>query len=345
MSDGMVYTRGIQNRIDGSDSLVGMIMTLEIKNLSKRGKDGWNFVDVSFSVKKGEIFGILASDEEKTAEILRILSGLVKPDSGEIIYNDHQVLNGRKEGFFYLGDETISRWRNLFSSKSAQGRAKTHADLVLESLVDLKNVFLIENPVQILDTTRTREIAEAIKTKTAEMKLCTVIATNDPLEVFQLCDRVGILYKGEIIQIGTPREVYSFPNSIQAAKIFGNNNFIAAKRLTSNKTDTPEFFTIDGEHKLTTGKVDKRALGPINQTVTLSIRPECISISFGASFPEDNLLKAKVTKIEFQGATTVSTLDANGLILKAVVLRIVGLDIGEECMVGLPPDRIRILTN
>jgi hypothetical protein len=55
------------------------------------------------------------------------------------------------------------------------------------------------------------------------------------------------------------------------------------------------------------------------------------------------LLKATITDIKFQGSTTLIKLDANGLILEALVLRLVGLNVREECMVGLPPDRISVL--
>jgi hypothetical protein len=75
------------------------------------------------------------------------------------------------------------------------------------------------------------------------------------------------------------------------------------------------------------------------------IRPENITIAFGASFPEDNLLKATVTRALPRGATTIVQLDSNGLALEAMVLRLVGLDVGDECMIGLPPERIRVLAN
>jgi len=154
---------------------------------------------------------------------------------------------------------------------------------------------------------------------------------------------VAILHGGEIVQIGTPREVYESPNSAVVARVTGRNNLIEARRITSNKIETPEFQTIKGEHRLYTDKVEKNALGAINQNVTLAIRPKDISISFGASFPEDNLLKAEIKNIIFRGDTTLLVLNANELELEAIVLRVVGLNIGDECMVGLPPDRIRVL--
>ena len=151
------------------------------------------------------------------------------------------------------------------------------------------------------------------------------------------------MHSGRIIQIGKPREVYENPNSVAVAKTTGRNNLIKARRLTSTKAEMPEFQTLNGEHRLFTDKVDKSNLGAINQNITLAIRPEHISISFGASFPEDNLLKAKITDVKYLGATTLITLDAKGLSLEALVLRLVGLNIGDECVVGLPPDRILVL--
>lgn len=88
------------------------------------------------------------------------------------------------------------------------------------------------------------------------------------------------------MQTGTPREVFENPNSAAVARVTGRNNLIEARRLTSSKSDLPEFQTIVGEHRFFTNKVEKDQLGAINQNVTLAIRPEHISISFGASFPK-----------------------------------------------------------
>jgi hypothetical protein len=66
-------------------------------------------------------------------------------------------------------------------------------------------------------------------------------------------------------------------------------------------------------------------------------------MSMGASFPEDNLLRAVVTGIHFRGATSLVEFDASGLTLQARVFKVVGLNVGDECMLGMPPHRIIIL--
>lgn len=318
-------------------------MTLKVTSLSTQTNDESNLRDLSFSVGKGEIFGILGNDESCKRDILRIISGLEKQISGTIEFDGETIDNGRRSGFYYVVDETSSRWRDIFSASKTESHAVIHAKLILAALNEIENVFLVENPVQNLDIVQTQMISRKIKDVTKEKNICTIVVSNDPVEIFQLCDRVAILSNGEIVQLGTPEEVYTAPTCVASARLFGNNNLIAARRLTSNKIEMPEFFTIEGEHRIVTDLVDKNELGPINQTISLAILPEHLALSFGASFPEDNLLKVVVSNIEFQGPTTLITLDANGLMLRALVLRTVGLNVGDECMVGLPPDRIRVL--
>ena len=171
------------------------------------------------------------------------------------------------------------------------------------------------------------------------------MATNNEEEIFSLCDQVVVLSEGYVAQTGTPYEVYQKPNCVASARALGRCNLIVSRRITFTNDYILEFQTLVGEHQLLLDKVPKSALGAITNNLSLAIRPEHISISFGASFPEDNLLKAQIVGIEYQGATTRLRLDASGLLLEALVLRLVGLNIGDECMVGLPPDRILILKN
>ena len=113
----------------------------------------------------------------------------------------------------------------------------------------------------------------------------------------------------------------------------GNN------RALKDGSVKPKNFTFDFV------EVDLRGLGAINKNAWLAIRPEQVVLSFGASFPEDNLLKGTIANIRFSGPSTYVTLDCSGISLEAMVTRLIGLNIGDECMVGLPPDRIRVLAD
>ena len=195
---------------------------------------------------------------------------------------------------------------------------------------------------EIAEVERTVLLNE-LKALPEESGKTVIFASSDFEQIASVCDRIAVIVKGEIAQIGFPQEVYENPASRAVASIVGRNNIFAARRLTSTNADLPEFQTIDGSHRLFAQSTDKHALGAINQNVSLAIRPEQISISFEAAFPEDNILKAIVTAIRFLGPTTIIELDADGLHLQSLVFRIVGLNVGDECMIAMPPHRIQVL--
>ncbi len=322
-------------------------MSLVIKNLSKRFGENWILKDVSLEVKKGEILGLFGIVGVGKSTAIRVIAGVEAHDSGNIIFESQDLskLNCAERGFHFPQLTNDAFWKSIFknqkSSELADGEGQVLA--LEDALQKAEVVLLLDNQFCFMDKDLREQNCEKLRKTTKEKNLAVIFATNDYDEVFSICDRVAILHNGEIVQSGTPREVYEMPNSAAVARTTGSNNLIEVRRISANDADVFEFQTVKGEHRLLTDKVEKNLLGAIHQNTMLAIRPEHISISFGASFPEDNLLKAKIAGITFNGATTSIRLDANGLELEALVLRLVGLNVGEECMVGLPPDRILIL--
>lgn len=324
-------------------------MSLKVENLSKRYEQNWVLKDVSFEARKGEVFGIFGLTGAGKSTLIRLISGTEDCNGGKIFYENSEVttLSCADRNFHFLNITNDSFWKRLFKTgkKPALSDGERQVLALNEGLEKAENVLLLDDSFCYMDALLRRENYKNLRETSRKKNLVVLIATNDFDEAMTLCDRVLVLDKGEVLQIGAPDEIYLNPANSKAAYISGRNNLIPARRLTSNKTEIPEFQTITGEHRLFTAKTDKSRFAPINQNNILTIRPEHISISFGASFPEDNLLKATIVDVKFQGATTLVVLDANGLILEALVLRLVGLNIGEECVVGLPPDRILVFKN
>ena len=322
-------------------------MSLVIKNLSKRFGNNQILKDVSLEVRKGEILGLFGIVGVGKTTAIRVIAGAEVPDNGNILFDSQDLskLNCEERGFHFPKLTNDAFWKSIFknqkSSELADGEGQVLA--LEDALQKSQTVLLLDNQFCFMDKQLREQNCEKLKQTTKEKNLAVIFATNDYDEIFSICDRVAVLHNGEIVQTGTPREVYEKPDSVEVARITGNNNLIEVRRLTSNDAEVLEFQTIAGSHRLLTDKIEKILLGAIHQNTTLAIRPEHISISFGASFPEDNLLKAQITGIVFNGATTTIKLDADGLQLEALVLRLVGLNVGEECMVGLPPDRILVL--
>lgn len=319
-------------------------MSLEIVNLSKRFKDKWVLRDVSFGVSKGEIFGLFGPSGAGKSTLLDSILGKLAVNGGTVSYDGNDVTKLRSDarGFDIPGFSSGSIWTRLLGNGSQAVSDGQKHEALKQSLTTAKRLLLLDDPFRVMDASDRDASYEACRTAVRSRDLSILFASSDLEQMFQLCDRVAVIVNGEIKQIGPPQEIYETPESRVVAAITGRNNLFAARRLTSSKAEVPEFHTLDGEHRLFAQRVERGSLGALNQNVTLAIRPEHISLSFGASFPADNLLKAKISRVQFLGATTLVELDADGLILTALVLRLVGLNVGDECMVGLPPERILI---
>lgn len=322
-------------------------MSLKVTNLCKKYDDKWVLRNVSFEVEKGEVFGIFGATGAGKSTLIRLLSGAENCDGGTIHVGtkDITALSCDERNFHFPNLTNESFWKSLFNTENQSPLADGEGQVLAleEALQNADSVLLLDDSFCYMDRLLRHENYGKLHRTVDEKHLIVVVASNDFDEVLKLCERIVVLHEGEVKQIGTPREIYQKPSCVAVARITGRNNLIEARRIDSPNNELPEFQTILGEHRLFTSKTDKLKNESGGEKVTLAIRPEHISISFGASFPEDNLLRAQITGIDFQGATTLIRLESNGLKLDALVLRLVGLNVGEECMVGLPPDRIFVL--
>ena len=318
-------------------------MSLKVTSLSKRYGQKWILRDVSLEVERGEIFGLFGAAATGKTTLLKIISGIEKGNGGSVTF-DSKELSSSARRFYYPTLSSESIWRKIFRNTTSSKLSGAERQILSlnDAFTTAESILLLDNSFCLMDAVQKREHFAKLRSLVKEKQLAVIFATNNYEDVFFLCDNVAVIANGEIKQFGTPQTVYDKPECETVARITGRNNLFEARRLKSSKAELPQFQTIVGEHRLIAQKIERRSLGALNQNVTLGIRPEHISISFGASFPEDNLLKATITAVQFLGATTLVELDSNGLKLYSLVLRLVGLNTGDECMVGMPPDRIHI---
>jgi len=316
-------------------------MTLEIAKISKRLGNKWVLRDVCLEVTEGEIFGICGSTASGKSTLLRIVSGDLTSNGGSI------TLDGRPlgDGCTILGSNEPVSWRNVFRGGNTASTGEAQASAIENALASEWRVLLLDEPFSQMDGSLRRRYVEKLRTCARERGKIIVIASSNFGELTAACDRIAILDNTEVAQVGTPSELYDCPESVRIAQLSGAVNLLTARRISSSDAEVPEFRTIDGEHNIVARRVEKKRLGAIHQNVMLAIRPEQLSLSMGASFPEDNLIKAVVTGTEFCGSTSLIEFEANGLVLHMRVFRIVGLKVGDECMLGLPPYRVIVLKN
>lgn len=321
-------------------------MPLSLYNITKNFDKRTVLREVTFSVEKGEIFGIAGPASAGKTVLIDVIAGKLFPDAGAISLNGNEItrLSHEKRRFQMPADGKSSIWQSLRRSANASASSICENRFAaFQAAIDgSSEVLLLDNSFCGMDRI-TREAAfDNLRGYAAEQSAAVVFATNDYEEVFLACDRVAVIIDARIRQIGIPREVYESPADSLVARFVGRENFFTARRITSSRAEIPEYQTLTGNHRFSTSKIASSQLAALNQNVTLGIRPEHVSISFGASFPEDNVIRAKVTRIRFLGTTTLVRFDSQGLTIEAIALRVVGLNEGDECMLSLPPDRIQV---
>jgi ABC-type Fe3+/spermidine/putrescine transport system ATPase subunit len=308
-------------------------MSLEIDKLSKRYRNKWVFRDLTFSAEAGKVTGVFGPAGCGKTTLLELIAGREKPGSGSI----RGVDDGKV--FFLESRELEKRIRLPFFGAKHSG----------DTLIDRANrifdtdagIVLLDSPFAGMDLPAKESLIDKIKDLAKANNAAVIYASSDFSEILQFCDAAVAIEKGVAMQFDTPQNIYDAPATVEIARLTGPNNLFEARRLTKSNTDMQEFQTIVGEHRLFGGRSDVRSMGAIHKNLMLGIRPEQIAMSLGASFPEDNLLKASIVRIKPRGAETRVELDSNGLRLEALVPRLIGMNIGDECMIGLPPDRIR----
>jgi ABC-type Fe3+/spermidine/putrescine transport system ATPase subunit len=202
-------------------------------------------------------------------------------------------------------------------------------------------LLLFDEPLSNLDVSLREETRSELRELVTRLGLTAVYVTHDQEEAFALCDRIAVMVGGKLMQTGKPRELYEQPADIAVARFLGRNNLIRAMRLSSSKTSEGEFKTLDGGHTLLV-PVMRDELAPLNKPVVIAIRPEHVRVT-GNDGVAPNALRGVVREIVFAGATSTVRVDANGLVLEALVVQPDGLQVGEECAVVLDPAKLRLL--
>ena len=354
---------------------------LSLRNLSRTFGQTRAVADVSLDVNQGEFFGLLGPSGCGKTTTLRMIAGLEKPDSGSIEFQNADITNlpPERRGFGmvfqnYALFPHLNVFENVAFGLRARHASKAEMSERVASALELVQLpgygkravdelsggqqqrvaiaraiaiepalLLFDEPLSNLDVSLREETRSELRELVTRLGLTAVYVTHDQEEAFALCDRISVMVGGKLMQTGRPRELYEQPSEISVASFLGRNNLIRAMRLSSSNTTDGEFKTLEGGHTLRL-MVKHDELAPLNKPVFLAIRPEHVQLSTNDN-ASVNSLPGKIREIVFAGATSTVRVDANGLLLEALVLRTDGLEIEQHCNVLLSPDHIKVLQN
>ena len=201
-------------------------------------------------------------------------------------------------------------------------------------------LLLLDEPLSALDARVRARLRGEIRDLQRRLGITTVMVTHDQEEALTMSDRVVVMSKGRIEQIGTPDEIYGRPASAFVADFVGRMNFIPGNLLSDRLVE------VKG------AKLDFTEAVGLGQgaAVTVCIRPEDVVLHRGNG-SDPNRLDAQIGVMEFVGNHFSTVLHAENTNLNISAdfsmndVREFGLAAGKTVPIRLPPDRLRVFPN
>ncbi len=218
------------------------------------------------------------------------------------------------------------------------------------ALIRRPNIFLMDEPLSNLDLKLRERTRTELKKLHEIMRVTTVYVTHDQAEALVLSDRIGIMNAGDLVQVGTPQEIYDRPSSVFVAKFVGTPSINLLGVRTEEADGTLRLRLKDGGHAL--GGALLRAppsvfqrLRQADNRAILGVRPEAIALR-----PEQtpDAIPAIIDFVEPMGSVNnvvlridgAGDVTADGDPLIAVVTSNEAFEHGARTWLSLRPDRL-----
>jgi len=229
---------------------------------------------LNLKVRDREYFTLIGPTGHGKTTTLKLIAGLLSPDEGEIYIDGRRVTDLPPEerglGFVF---ETFSLfphfdvWRNTIYGPRVRGEDPETTDRVARRLLEMvlleerteaypaelsggmkqrvalaralatgSKLLLLDEPFGSLDAKIRMALRTEVRMMVEQLGLTALHVTNETEEAMTISDRMGILKRGHIIQVDTPKRIYQKPRTLFAAYFLGESNFFEGYVRDSNET-------------------------------------------------------------------------------------------------------------
>lgn len=241
---------------------------IEIKDLSiKLGE--FTLEDIDLFVKPGEYFCILGPTGSGKTILLETIAGIYRPDNGSIVISGTEVsclapkdrnisvvyqdfmlfpnMDVKKNIAFGLHYKRVGRSQiaelvedtaDMLGIKHLLDRlpltlsgGEKQRTAIARAIITEPKLLLLDEPLSALDTVTKKKLRQELSRIHQLKKTTTIHVTHSFEEAFVLSDRIAVMHDGKILQVGTPDEVFSKPNSRFVADFVGVENLFHGKAI------------------------------------------------------------------------------------------------------------------
>ncbi len=286
--------------------------------------------DVSLDIHANEFFTLLGPSGCGKTTLLRFIAGFEQPSSGSIrLYGEHmeglppfrRPVNTVFQSYALFPHMSVAD--NIGFGLEMQGRPRSEIDATVSRMLDLvklpevgkrradqlsggqqqrialaralasrPKVLLLDESLSALDLKLRKEMQIELKRLQHETGITFIFVTHDQEEALTMSDRIAVMSKGKVLQVGTPSDIYEAPLNRAVADFIGETNFL------EGQADADGVRLADGQRLAATT--------PGSGAVTLAIRPERTELA------ADGQLEGVLENIVYVGTDTVYHLNVAG---------------------------------
>jgi len=166
------------------------------------------------------------------------------------------------------------------------------------SLVKRPKLLLLDEPMSALDKKIRQKTQLELVNIIEKVDVTCVMVTHDQEEAMTMANRLAVMSEGRIVQIGSPGEVYEFPNSRFSAEFIGSTNLFEGKVVE----DEPDHIFVESEDLETRMYVSHGVTGPLGMPVGISVRPERVRVTREKPGTPHNWARGVVTDVAYMGS-------------------------------------------
>jgi multiple sugar transport system ATP-binding protein len=210
------------------------------------------------------------------------------------------------------------------------------------ALVRKPKAFLLDEPIGTLDAQFREEMRTELKRLHVDVGATTVYVTHDQVEAMSMGDRIAIMNKGFLQQVGAPHEVYSNPTNLFVAKFIGSPgmNFLDCRMIKEREGQIALKMTSDETVIALPGKLQHRfKVQESSKNLVLGVRPEDVIL---CAENTANTLKVAVFVVEKMGAYHLIDVKYGEEVIRVRTLPTVQPRMGETLFIGFDLERIRL---
>ena len=319
---------------------------IKIERVVKKFGDFVAVNDVSLKIYKQELFCLLGGSGCGKTTLLRMLAGFEEPASGKLFIDGvdmtgippyERPVNMMFQSYALFPHMTVEQ--NVAFGLKQDGLPKAEIasrvvdmlDLVklgqfakrkphqlsggqrqrvalARSLVKRPKLLLLDEPLGALDKKLREHTQFELVNLQEQLGVTFVVVTHDQEEAMTLSSRIGVMNAGEIIQVGTPKDIYEYPNSKFVAEFIGNVNMFQGRLIE----DEPDHVRLDCAEIGGTIYVNHGVSTPPDATLWAAIRPEKMHISTTRPQQTDNIAQGIVKEIAYMGDMSIYLVQLEG---------------------------------